>query len=110
LAGDAAPRVDPCASETKSNLASECIQLNPRAEHLVGSHCKLHPAFALQLDTVAFVGGYVASPMSDERPGRYIHSCVAVDGGGCVRGQPYTEVAYCAECRRVRAELEHGGR
>ena len=109
LAGEAAFRTNPCANATKENLTFECLQPNPAAERLVGIPCELHPAFFLQLDIVQFAGGYVSSPLAAERPGFYIHSGLVVDSG-CVTGKPFTEVAYCAECRRVRAELDRGGR
>ncbi len=109
LAGDVAPRIDPCANATKENLSSDCLEPNPEAERLVGRSCELHPAFFLQRDTVRFAGGFVASPLAAESPGLYVHSSLVV-GAGCVSGKPFTEVAYCTECRRVRAELERGGR
>ncbi len=109
LAGDTGPRIDPCASATKENLTAECLEPNPEAERLVGRTCELHPAFFLQRDTVRFAGGYAASPLAAERPGSYVHSSLAV-GTGCVTGKPFTEVAYCAECRRVRGEWERGDR
>jgi len=108
-AGDTYSASTGCMNATKANLTSECFEPNPEAERRVGTRCGLHPSFLLEADTVAIVGGFISDARAAERPGRYIHSCLVVDQG-CVHSKAFTEVAYCPECRRVRAMLEKGGR
>jgi hypothetical protein len=95
----------PCAGVTKADLRPDCFVANPEQVHLVGTECPLHPGWLLLPDTVAIEYGYVSSERCSERPGLYVKSRLAVSGG-CVMGRPFTEVAYCPECRRVRAERE----
>lgn len=101
----AATKPWPCAHATKANLEPGCFAPDAEQRRRVGTPCELHPSQRLLADTVAVSYGFVGSERSGERPGLFTHSRLEVSGG-CVMGRPFTEVAYCPECRRVRAEFE----
>lgn len=96
-----------CTHARRDSLTDECFLPDPEQRKLVGSPCELHPRTRLMADTVAVDYGFVCSGRSVERPGLFLHSRLAACGG-CVIGKPFTEVAYCSECRRVRAQWEKG--
>ena len=95
----------PCEHVTKATLTADCFIANPEQRGRVGALCELHHDQRLRPDTVAVSYGFISSEACGEKPGLFVNSHLAVSGG-CVVGRPYTEVAYCPECRRVRKEWE----
>lgn len=94
-----------CVHATKANLTADCFEPNPDERRRVGTPCPLHPGQRLLADTVAVSYGFVASAASAEVPGVCVNSKLEASGG-CVVGRPFTEVAYCPECRKARAAWE----
>jgi hypothetical protein len=103
VAGDA--DMWPCRGATKANLTPDCFAPNADQHRRIGASCDLHRGYRLLADTVAIHYGFVGTAKSGKLPGLFTNSRLEVSGG-CVVGKPFTEVAYCPECRRVRGEFE----
>ncbi|MEO5988811.1 MAG: hypothetical protein ABIU54_12735 [Candidatus Eisenbacteria bacterium] len=82
-------------------VKSDSFRADREQRARVGTACSLHPWVRLRADTVAIRYGFLGSELSAEMPGYFINSRLEVSGG-CVMGKPYTEVAYCTQCRSVR--------
>ena len=102
---ESVPLVDPCANATRETVGPECFRPNREEHARVGLLCDLHRGQVLLPDTVRISYGFVSSMACGEIPGVCVNSHLEWPGG-CVVGKPFTEVAYCPECRRARSEWE----
>jgi hypothetical protein len=95
----------PCPKPDRADPT--CIVENPAERARVGRRCEVHPGTRLQLDLVEIhhgIASYVPGMGGDER--QRFPNARPWWGGGCVdHGIPFTEVAYCSECRKAYARV-----
>ena len=95
----------PCPKPDRADPT--CIVENPAERARVGRRCEVHPGTRLRRDLVEIHHGivsYVPGMGGDER--QRFPNARPWWGGGCVDdGVPFTEVAYCSECRKDYARV-----